>query len=68
MPAELPAIDPTGKSETINVQYSMPKIVILLFDPNCVACDDNWPYWEKLRREENTWRGIFAGFDFPNRK
>lgn len=54
LPAEIPAILPTGGSGLLNIQYSTPKVVILLFNPNCVACEDNWPYWDKLRHDENS--------------
>jgi hypothetical protein len=57
-PAEIPAIAPTGGSAKINIPSSIPKVVILLFEPNCTACEDNWRYWDKLRNEENAGGGF----------
>jgi hypothetical protein len=54
MPDELPVILPTGASGMLSLRYSAPRMVLLLFDPNCSACEDNWPYWDKLRNDENS--------------
>lgn len=54
MPADLPVILPTGGSKILNIRYSTPRIVLLLFSPNCSACEDNWSYWDKLRNDENS--------------
>jgi hypothetical protein len=37
-----------GRDGTINFQFSAPKVAVLVFNPNCPPCDQNWVFWNKL--------------------
>lgn len=67
MPAELPVMPPTGgPSRMLNIRYSTPKLVLLLFSPDCSVCEENWRYWDELRNDENSSGAFLPVSTSPN--
>ena len=66
LPTELPVILPSGGPGMLNIHRSAPRIVLLLFNPSCSACEDNWPYWNKLRSDESSGAAFLPVSTSPN--
>jgi len=57
----LPALSGTdiaGRPLKVSVKGSAHKVLILLFDLGCHACDENWRYWDTLIKDDDIRRSV----------
>ena len=54
LPTMLKGYNLDGQQIQLDLSKSARKLALLLFDPACKICEENWTYWKKLDRRDRS--------------